>query len=106
VIETLGPLGLDLVEAADGEGALAAIAERPPDAIVLDLVMPGVDGFEVLERLQADPATRTVPVIVLTAKRLSTEERERLRRRAVSLLEKSVYSAAELRRLVELAVGP
>jgi signal transduction histidine kinase/DNA-binding response OmpR family regulator/CHASE3 domain sensor protein len=105
VVETLGPLGLDLSEAADGAEALAAIAERPPDALVLDLIMPGVDGFAVLERLQADPATRTVPVIVLTAKRLSGEERERLRKRVVSLLEKSVYSAAELRRLVRLALG-
>jgi PAS domain S-box-containing protein len=105
VVETLGALGLDLAEAADGEEALVAIAERRPDAVVLDLVMPGTDGFEVLERLQDDPTTRTVPVIVLTAKRLSGKERERLRRRAVSLLEKSVYSAAELRRLVHLALG-
>jgi PAS domain S-box-containing protein len=105
VVETLGALGLDLAEAADGAEALAAIAERRPDAVVLDLIMPGVDGFAVLESLQADPTTRTVPVIVLTAKRLSGEERERLRRRAVSLLEKSVYSAAELRRLVALALG-
>jgi signal transduction histidine kinase/DNA-binding response OmpR family regulator len=105
VVETLGALGLELAEAADGEEALAAVAERRPDVVVLDLVMPGMDGLAVLETLQADPATRTLPVIVLTAKRLSAAERERLRGRAVSLLEKSVYSAAELRRLVGLALG-
>ena len=105
VIETLSGTGLELEEAADGEEALAAIAERPPNAIVLDLMMPGIDGFAVLERLHGDERTRTIPVVVLTAKRLSGEERARMRARAVNLLEKSAYSADDLRRLVDRAIG-
>ena len=60
--------------ARDGREALRAIAERPPDAVLLDLLMPGLDGFAVLEQLQADPGRRDIPVIVLTAKELTREE--------------------------------
>jgi PAS domain S-box-containing protein len=97
--------GFELREAADGEAALAAVAGETPDVVVLDLIMPGLDGFAVLERLQADPASRLIPVVVLTAHRLTQKQREHLRQRAVALLEKSAYSAAELRRLVRQAVG-
>jgi signal transduction histidine kinase/DNA-binding response OmpR family regulator len=105
VIQTLDGNGLELREAADGDEALAKIAARPPDAIVLDLMMPTVDGFEVLERMHADATTRAIPVVVLTARRLTSAERANLRRRAVALLEKNHYSGDELRALVELALG-
>jgi signal transduction histidine kinase/DNA-binding response OmpR family regulator len=105
VRETLRGDGFEFIEACDGEEALAAVAAHSPDAIVLDLVMPGLDGLAVLERLQADSATRSIPVIVLTAKRLSGAERQMLQQRAVALLEKSSYSVTELRRLVAQAVG-
>jgi PAS domain S-box-containing protein len=105
VRETLSGDGFELREAADGEEALAAVEAEKPDVIVLDLIMPGLDGFAVLEGLQADPASRLIPVVVLTARRLTQKEQELLRQRAVALLEKSAYSAAELRRLVRQAVG-
>jgi len=53
---------------ADGEAALAAIAEHRPDVVVTDVMMPRVDGFELLRRLRAAPATRAVPVLMLTAR--------------------------------------
>ena len=53
--------------AHDGETALAHIAARAPDLVLLDVVMPGVSGFEVCERLKADPATALIPVILVTA---------------------------------------
>jgi CheY-like chemotaxis protein len=59
----------------------------------------------VLERLQANPETKLIPVVVLTAHRLSTGEREQLRQRTVALLEKSAYSPQELRGLVERALA-
>ena len=65
-------------EAASGaEGIRLARAERP-DVVCLDLVMPDLDGFEVLRRLKADPATRDIPVVIVTSKPLSEEERGRL----------------------------
>jgi CheY-like chemotaxis protein len=105
ISEALAEIGVEVREAADGDEALVKVAVRRPDAIVLDLLMPRVDGFEVLERLQADASTRSIPVIVLTARQLSREERNQLSSRAIALLLKSAYSGDELRRLVREAVG-
>ena len=104
VIETLGGDGLEFREAADGEQALAAIGERRPSAVVLDLMLPKLDGFTVLERLQDDPETRSIPVVVLTGSALSAAERRRLSSAAVALLDKCEYSGRELRGLVERAL--
>jgi PAS domain S-box-containing protein len=54
-------------EAADGEAALAAARERPPDLVLADVVMPGLDGFGLVRELRADPRTRPVPVVLLSA---------------------------------------
>ena len=68
--------------AADGRQALDAIARQAPDVIFLDLLMPGLDGFGVLEALQADPAgAADIPVVVLTAKTLTAGEAALLERR-------------------------
>jgi signal transduction histidine kinase/DNA-binding response OmpR family regulator/HAMP domain-containing protein len=105
VLETLRETGYELRTAADGEEALERIAARAPDAIVLDLMLPKADGFEVLERLQADPKTRHIPVVVLTARTLTANERTLLQRRAVILMEKNSYSGEELKALIKRAVG-
>jgi len=105
VVETLQESDLRFGEAGDGEEALAAIAGERPDAIVLDLMLPKLDGFGVLERLHADPELRLIPVIVLTGRRLTAKERRDLRARTVSLLEKSSYSAKELRTMIERALA-
>jgi CheY-like chemotaxis protein len=59
-------VGVKTATAPDGAAALAAIEAHRPDAIVLDLAMPKMTGWEVLERLRADPRTRTIPVLVLS----------------------------------------
>jgi CheY-like chemotaxis protein len=64
--------------AGDGQAALAAVERERPAAIVLDLMMPEVDGFEVLHTVRARPALRGLPIIVVTAKDLSDEDRQRL----------------------------
>ena len=105
VVETLVHDGRELREAADGLAALGMIAARAPDVLVLDLAMPRLDGFGVLERLRERPGTRALPVVILTARDLSPGERVFLRERSAWLLEKSEYSATELRRLVHQALG-
>lgn len=60
--------GYDTVEAFDGEEALAKVAESRPDLVILDVMMPKLDGFEVCKRLRENPATRHLPVLMLTAK--------------------------------------
>jgi PAS domain S-box-containing protein len=75
--------------AADGEAALQAVAEQHPDVILLDLLMPNLDGFGVLDALQSKPETAEIPVIVITAKTLSEAEADRLQQRASSVIQKS-----------------
>jgi DNA-binding response OmpR family regulator len=60
--------GFDVDAASHGEEALAAVARAAPDVIVLDLMLPGMDGREILRRLRDDPATAAVPVLFLTAR--------------------------------------
>ena len=67
-----------VTEAEDGQAALNAVRENTPDLILLDLMMPNVDGFEFAERLHADPRFRSIPVVVITAKDLTEEDRRRL----------------------------
>jgi len=80
-----------VLEAADGESGLALAVTTRPDCILLDVSMPGLTGFEVLERLQADPRTRETPVIILTATEDSLSGMERaLRAGAVDYLTKPI----------------
>ena len=60
--------GYEVVTAGDGKEALEKVKSENPDMIVLDVMMPYMDGFEVLRTLKADQATRDIPVIMLTAK--------------------------------------
>ena len=105
VIETLARDGGELREAADGFEALAMIAARRPDVLVLDLLMPKLDGFGVLERLLERAETRQLPVVVLTGRELTGAERRLLRERNASVLEKRKYSGDQLRWLVRQALG-
>ncbi|GAP96957.1 ATP-binding protein [Leptolyngbya sp. NIES-2104] len=74
----LAQLSCTVVEAKDGYEGLYRAKVEQPNAIVLDLLMPGIDGFEVLSQLKADSTTDTIPVIILTSKQLSARELEQL----------------------------
>ena len=64
----LSALGYEVVEATDGEQALAKVAETLPDLILLDIMMPKIDGLEVVRRLKADKSLPFMPVVLVTAK--------------------------------------
>jgi putative two-component system response regulator len=66
VSRVMGRLGFATVTAADGEAALAAVAREQPDVVLLDVNMPLLNGFEVCRRLKANPATRLIPVVLIT----------------------------------------
>src|ERR1700722_10281614 len=60
--------GYSVTIASDGHAALAAVAAEPPDLLLLDLDMPHLGGFEVCRRLKQDPATRLLPILILTGR--------------------------------------
>jgi len=84
-----------ILEAGSGKEAIELAQRELPDLIILDLMMPEIDGFAVLDELKANPHTATIPVIVVTAKELSPEENERLRGQIHSLLQKGEFMSDE-----------
>ncbi|MDB5096538.1 MAG: Histidine kinase [Cyanobacteria bacterium RYN_339] len=76
--ELLEAEGLDVEEAHDGRDAVSALGRRVPDIVVLDLMMPHMDGFEVAAWMRANPSTRHVPILVVTAKELTPDDYARL----------------------------
>jgi len=66
IIQKLGKEGFEVDEAAEGEEGIKRLQENKPDLVLLDLILPGIDGFEVLRRVKADKATAAVPVVILS----------------------------------------
>lgn len=85
-----------IFEAANGIEAIELAIKEKPDLMILDLMMPGVDGFGVLDTLKANEATETIAVIVVTAKELTKDETARLQGRIDTLLQKGEFLSDEL----------
>ena len=102
---TLERDGWNVDVAADGTEALGALNHSQPDAIILDLLMPGMDGFEFLQSLRTHEQWRNVPVVVLTAKDLTVEDHERLQGGVQKVLRKQVSEADDLLREVGRLLG-
>jgi DNA-binding response OmpR family regulator len=96
--------GHQILRAHDGEGTLTLAAAGRPDLILLDVMMPVLDGFAVLGRLKADPALRAIPVIMLTAKSQERDVLAGLRREAVDYVVKP-FSLKELTAHIDLVFG-
>ncbi len=97
--------GYDVLNAADGQQALAIAREQAPDVILLDLIMPKVQGFEVLRALKADPATQGIPVLVLTNLSQDSDRAAALEGGAREYLVKANLSLDELVAAVDRALG-
>jgi DNA-binding response OmpR family regulator len=95
--------GHQVIRAQDGEQAVTLAASELPDLILLDAMMPGLSGFEVLRRLKADPVLRAVPVIMVTAKGHERDVLSGLRGGAVDYMVKP-FSLKELAARVDLAL--
>ncbi len=91
-------------EAQNGREAVALAAQFSPDVVLMDLMMPEMDGFEFLERVRQHPEWRLIPIVVLTAKDLTAEDRRRLAGSVDTILQKKSDSRdallAEVRELV------
>ena len=84
--------GYETVSAADGAEAVAKAKQVKPDLIFMDVVMPGVNGFQATRKLAADPETKSIPVIMVTSKDQETDRIWGLRQGAVDYLVKPVSS--------------
>jgi signal transduction histidine kinase/DNA-binding response OmpR family regulator len=100
---SLEPEGWTVLGAATGQEGLALIRERKPSAVLLDLLMPGMDGFEVVEALRADPDTKSVPVVILTSKSMTQQDKERLQGRITYVARKTEFDLSDLAGLVRWA---
>jgi adenylate cyclase len=93
---TLAKDGWTVAEATNGREAIAALEESKPGLVLLDLMMPEMDGFEVLERMRCEEAWRDIPVIVVTAKDLTRDEIDRLNGHVTKVLQKGAYQRRDL----------
>ncbi|HTL66047.1 MAG TPA: HAMP domain-containing protein [Lacunisphaera sp.] len=96
IIELLGHDDIEIASASSGAEALQMLLDRPFDCCVLDLRLPDMTGFELLERLRGDPALAEIPIVVFTGKDLSPAEERQLRAAAKSVVLKDVQSPERL----------
>lgn len=85
-----------LFEANDGKSAIAMIKKERPNLVILDLMMPDIDGFSVMDALQSHPETKDIPIIVVTAKELTPEEKNRLKGHIQKLMQKGDFMSDDL----------
>ncbi len=88
--------GWSVVEAENGRAALDRLVSIRPGVILLDLMMPEMDGFEFVEELRKRPEWKSIPVVVVTAKDLTLQDRARLNGQVGLILQKGSYSREEL----------
>jgi signal transduction histidine kinase/CheY-like chemotaxis protein len=100
---SLEPEGWTVLGAATGPDGLALIRQRQPSAVLLDLLMPGMDGFAVVEALRADPDTKSVPVVILTSKSMTQQDKERLQGRITYVARKTEFDLSGLAGLLSWA---
>jgi len=96
--------GLEVDTADTGESALTKIAANPPDLLLLDISLPGISGFDLLERVREQPATRTLPVVMLTAHGREVEKEKGMALGADDYITKP-FSTQELVARIEALLG-
>ncbi len=95
-----------IAEAADGSEGLRRAHELQPHLIFLDLNMPGLTGEQMLEQLKADPLTRAIPVVIVTALVLTEPDRQRLAAHTYAILSKDSLSRDTLKQVISDAATP
>ena len=94
----------NVIEAQDGQEGLKRLAEHTPDIVLLDLNMPKMDGFEFAEAMRSDPRWREIPIVVLTARSLTAEDRQRLNGNVQRVLSKGGLDRGGLLREIRKAI--
>ncbi len=96
--------GTEVIEAENGLNGIARAQSERPDVILLDLMMPGVGGHEVLQRLKSDPATAAIPVVIVTSRFVNDEERQQILTRAVEVVYKGDLARETVTRAIDEAM--
>ncbi|HEX2831826.1 MAG TPA: ATP-binding protein [Thermoanaerobaculia bacterium] len=96
--------GTEIIEAENGLTGIARAQNDHPDIILLDLMMPGIGGHEVLQRLKSDPATAATPVVVITSRFVNDDERRQILTKAVTVLYKGDLSRESVTRAIDSAL--
>jgi DNA-binding response OmpR family regulator len=96
MVRKLSSLQFSVVSAVDGEDGLQKIKAEMPDIVLLDLILPGINGFEVLERSKADAATAKIPVIILSNLGQSEDIEKGLKLGAADFLVKAHFTPQEI----------
>jgi two-component system response regulator VicR len=102
----LGRRGFEVIGAAGGKEGLEKVRQEPPDLILLDLMMPDIDGWEVYQQIKADEKTKQIPVIVVTAKAQSIDKVLGLHIAKVDDYIAKPFSPQELLNSVDKVLGP
>ena len=89
-------LDYEVETAADGETGLVKIKEAKPDAVLLDLILPGINGFEVLEKAKKDPETANIPIVILSNLGQAEDIERGLKLGAVDFLVKAHFTPQEI----------
>jgi DNA-binding response OmpR family regulator len=97
--------GWAVTEATNGRKGLGALENSPPDLILLDLMMPEMDGFDFMREMRRSPLWRKIPVIVVTSKDLTAEDKRILQGEVSQVLRKGSYSMDELLSEIERAIA-
>jgi CheY-like chemotaxis protein len=105
VSAALEPEGCTVLRATSGEDGVALTRLQQPSVVLVDLVMPGMDGFDVVARLRRDPGTASIPIVILTAKTLTREDKERLRGQISYVADKGEFDSGHLADVVRQATG-
>jgi len=87
----LKPFNMEVMVADGGKAGLELALKKKPDLIILDLMMPDVDGFEVVSKLREDPAGSQIPILIYTAKNITSEDRERLQGNIQTIIQKGDF---------------
>jgi len=94
----------EIIEAVDGEEGLKKIKETKPDLVLLDLILPGIDGFEVLSRIKEDPSLASIPVIILSNLGQREDVERGMKLGAVDYLVKAHFTPNEIVEKVKQAL--
>ena len=103
--EVLEPAGFGVISAVGGREAIELARARHPDLVLLDLMMPEVSGFDVVEALRSDGSTSKTPIMVLTAKDLTEADKRQLNGRVSSILQRGTTGASDLVSMLRQAIG-